>query len=106
MPIPPVDLYADLAISFNGENFKVQAKDDQLIISYPSLRAALDYLRGLQQDPVWSVNLKKLDMKLCNLFLTLYIQAGSMKFAFLGHKASANTLTFMLGLKNLRQGLF
>jgi hypothetical protein len=106
MSVPPLDLYADLALSLNGENLKIQARDDQIIISFPSFGAAVDYVHGLQQDPVWSVNLRKLDMKLSNLYLTLYIQAGAVKFAFLGHKASATTLTFMLGIKNLRQGFF
>jgi hypothetical protein len=106
MSVPPLDLYADLALSCNGENFKIQARDDQIIIFFPSLGAAVDYVHGLQEDPVWSINLRKLDMKLSNLYLTLYIQAGAIKFSFLGHKASANTLTFLLGLKSLRQGLF
>lgn len=106
MPIPPLDLYADLAITFNGENFLLQARDDQIIISFPSFAAAMDYVRSLQQDPVWSVNLRKLDMQLCNLYLTLYIQAGVKKFAFLGHKASGNSLTLMLGLKSFWRSFF
>jgi hypothetical protein len=106
MPIPPLDLYADLAINCNGEHFLVQAREDQIIISFPSLGTAVDYIRTLQQDPVWSVNLRKLDMQLCNLYLTLYIQAGAKKFAFLGHKASGNTLTLMLGLKSFWRSLF
>lgn len=106
MSAPTLELSADLTLTLNGELFTVLAQDDQITVTFESLTAALTYVRSLQQNPVWSVNLRKLDMQLCNLFLTLYIQAGGKKFAFLGHKASGNTLTLMLGLKSLWRSLF
>lgn len=100
-----LDLYADVAISFNGETLKVQAEGNRIIVAFPTLRAGMKFLRRMLGDPQWAPSLRKIDLHLCNLFMTLYIQAGRVHFGLLGMKANPDILTLLLGLHGIRRRL-
>jgi hypothetical protein len=100
-----LDLYADLSLSFNGESFKVEAEGNKITVIFPSFRGGMKFLLRTLQDPYWAACLRKMDVRLCNLYFTLFVRAGKIHFAFLGMKANANILTFLLGVYGVRRSL-
>ncbi len=101
---PYLDLYADLAVTCNGEQFSLQADQQRLVLTFPSWRAAMRFLWRLLRNPQGAQILRALDTKLCNLYLTLDIQAGRLRFAFLGMRGNPDLLTILLGLLGRRSG--
>ncbi|MGQ9921012.1 MAG: hypothetical protein ACUVRZ_06740 [Desulfobacca sp.] len=93
-----LDLYADLAVTCNGEEFSLQAEQQRLLLTFPTWRAATRFLVRLLRHPQGAKLLRSLDTKLCNLYLTLDVKAGRLRFAFLGMKANADLLTILLGV--------
>lgn len=83
-PPPPLDIYADLVLSFDGEDLKVHMEGNSIVISSPSFRSGIRFLLKMLNNPEWVRGLEELDKKLTNLFLTLYVQAGKVRFALLG----------------------
>lgn len=83
-PSPPLEIYADLVLSFNGEDCKVHIEGNSIIVAAPSLKAGFRFLRKMLENPEWVRGLDEVDKKLTNLFLTLYLQAGTVRFALLG----------------------
>lgn len=83
-PASPLEIYADLVLSCNGEDLKVHIEGNRIIISTPSFRAGLRALSKILANPEWARGIDELDKKLTNLFLTLFLQAGRIRFALLG----------------------
>lgn len=97
-----LDLYADLAVTCNGEKISLQADQQRLLLTFPTWRAATRFLVRLLRDPRGAKLLRTLDTKLCNLYLTLDVKAGRLRFAFLGMKANPDLLTILLGVLGRR----
>jgi hypothetical protein len=83
-PASPLEIYADLVLSCNGEDLKVHIEGNRIIISTPSFRAGMRALSKMLANPQWVRGIDELDKQLTNLFLTLYLQAGKIRFALLG----------------------
>jgi hypothetical protein len=83
-PASPLEIYADLVLSCNGEDLKVHIEGNRIIISTPSFRAGLRALSKILANPEWARGIDELDKQLTNLFLTLFLQAGRIRFALLG----------------------
>lgn len=94
-PIPLLDIYADLVLSFNGEDFQVQAEGNRIIVSTPSFRTGMRFLRRMMDNPEWVRGIWELDKKLTTLFLTLYVQFGKFRFALLGHEGKSYRLSIL-----------
>lgn len=83
-PASPLEIYADLVLSCNGEDLKVHIEGNSIILSAPSFRSGIRTLSKMLDNPHWARGIDELDKKLTNLFLTLYLQAGRIRFALLG----------------------
>jgi hypothetical protein len=83
-PASPLEIYADLVLSCNGEDLKVHIEGNRIIISAPSFRAGIRALSKMLDNPQWARGIDELDKQLTNLFLTLYLQAGKIRLALLG----------------------
>jgi hypothetical protein len=101
-PTPPLDIYADLVLSFNGEDLKVQAEGNRIIASTPSFWSGIRMLRRMSDNPEWVRAIWELDKKLTNLFLTLYVQAGKFRFALLGLEGKSYRLSILQWLPRRR----
>ena len=88
-PSPPLEIYADLVLSCNGEDLKVHIEGNRIVISAPSFRAGFRALSKMLDNPQWARGIDELDKQLTNLFLTLYLQAGRIRFALLGLKGKS-----------------
>lgn len=102
-PAPPLEIYADLVLSFNGEDCQVHIEGNSIVVTTPSFRSALLFLRKMSENPDWVRSLDELDKKLTNLFLTLYVQAGRVRFALLGLEGKSYRLSLLKWLAR-RQG--
>ncbi len=98
-----LDLFADLEITLNNQQFKVQAAGDNITLTFPSARAGLGFLRTIIKDPSWAASLRTWDRYLCNMYRTLFVRAGRLHFALLGMKANPDLLTVLLGINSIRQ---
>jgi hypothetical protein len=83
-PAPPLEIYADLVLSFDGEDLQVHIEGNSIVVTTPSFRTGMHFVRKMSENPEWVRSLDELDKKLTNLFLTLYVQAGKIRFALLG----------------------
>jgi len=100
---PPLEIYADLVLSFNGEDFKVLVEGNSIIVSAPSIRQGVRFLLKMLENPYSVHGLDKLDQKLTNLFLTLYFQAGKVRFALIGLEGKRYRLALLQWLARRRQ---
>lgn len=101
-PAPPLEIYADLVLSFNGEDCQVHIEGNSIVVTTSSFRSALRFLGKMSENPDWVRSLDKLDKKLTNLFLTLYVQAGRVRFALLGLEGKSYRLSLLKWLARRR----
>lgn len=101
-PAPPLDIYADLVLSFNGEDLKVHAEGNRIIVSTPSFRSGMRFLLRMLDNPEWVGGIWELDKKLTNLFLTLYVEAGKFRFALLGLEGKTYRIALLQWLARRR----
>jgi len=102
-PSPTLEIYADLVLSFNGEDLKVHIDGNNIIVSAPSIRSGMRFLLKMLDNPYWVRGLEKLDKKLTNLFLTLYLQAGKVRFALIGLEGKRYRLSLLQWLARRRE---
>jgi hypothetical protein len=101
-PLPPLDIYADLVLSFNGEDLKVHIEGNRMVVSAPSFRSGIRILLKMLDIPDWVRGLDELDKKLTNLFLTLFMQAGKVRFALLGLEGKSYRVSLLKWLARRR----
>jgi hypothetical protein len=53
------------------------------------------FLRKMLDNPEWVRGLDELDKKLTNLYLTLYVQTGKVRFALLGLEGKSYRLSLL-----------
>jgi hypothetical protein len=61
------------------------------------------FLLKMLDNPYWVLGLEKLDKKLTNLFLTLYLQAGKVRFALIGLEGKRYRLSLLQWLARRRE---
>lgn len=92
-----IDIYADIVLSFNGEDILINASDDTLTISAPSIGSALRTLININEH----YNIEKhgkLDALLKRERWTVYANSGRFKMAILGYNSSSKLLPFLMRL--------
>jgi hypothetical protein len=102
-PAPPLDIYADLVLSFNGEDLQVHIEGNSIIVTTPSFGSGLRFFRRMLENPEWVAGIWELDKKLTNLFLTLYVQAGRVRFALLGLEGKSYRISLLQWLVRPRR---
>ncbi len=101
-PAPPLEIYADLVLSFNGEDLQVHIEGNSIVVTTSSFRSGLHFVRKMSENPDWVRGLDELDKKLTTLFLTLYVQAGKVRFALLGLEGKSYRLSLLKWLARRR----
>jgi hypothetical protein len=101
-PAMHFEIYADLVLSLNGEDVKVQIEGKEIVVSTPTFRSGIRFLVRLLDNPDWVRRLEQLDKALTNLFLTLYVQAGKVRFALLGQEGKRYRVVLLQWLARRR----
>jgi hypothetical protein len=101
-PSSTLEIYADLVLSLNGEDVKVHVEGKQIVVSTTSFRSGIRFLLKMLENPEWVQGLEQLDKNLTNLFLTLYMQAGRVKFALLGQEGKTYRVALLQWLARRR----
>jgi hypothetical protein len=101
-PAPPLEIYADLVLSFDGEDCQVHIEGNSIVVTTTSFRSGMRFLRKMSENPEWVKGLEELDKKLTTLFLTLYVQAGRVRFALLGLEGKSYRLSLVKWLMRRR----
>jgi hypothetical protein len=101
-PAPPLEIYADLVLSFDGEDCQVHIEGNSIVVTTTSFRSGMRFLRKMSENPEWVKGLEELDKKLTTLFLTLYVQAGRVRFALLGLEGKSYRVSLVKWLMRCR----
>jgi len=80
-------VFSDMTLSFNGETITINAEDDRITVSSPSIRSGLRALLGMDEHHDLSTRSAELSAMLADLGWTLYAHAGIFNLAILGLKA-------------------
>ncbi len=91
--VASVDIFADLVISFDGENLNLKAEKDCIVISAPTFRSSIRTMLRLREH---NVRFGAIDAGLTYLGLSLYIKTGRLSFPLLGVKGNRLLLSTLL----------
>lgn len=96
-----VQVYADMVLSFNGEDLVLSARCASITVTPPSLLSGLRTLNRVNAHHDLARNIKRINAVTAQLGWTLYARIGLFKFALLGTRAKGHTLTSLLLLSRL-----
>jgi hypothetical protein len=91
-----VDIYANIVLSFNGEDMSIDATKDSITITTPSVRSGLRALLNMQEHHRLFNRATELDATLAALGWTLYAHIGIFNIAVLGLKGRRGFLTALI----------
>lgn len=84
----PIEIFADIVLSANGEDISVVASKNAITISMPSLRSSMKNLAFINGQRRFIENSRKFDNLLRLHGWTVYLKYGRFKVATLGSKGN------------------
>lgn len=87
-----MDIFADMILSFNGEDLFIKASKDSIRVITPSIRSGLRALLSLDEHHRVLENANRLNIALKEIGWTLYAHIGIFKFAVLGSRGRRGIL--------------
>lgn len=87
-----LNIYADMILSFNGEDLFIKATKKSIMLSTPSVRSGLRALLSLNEHHKIHEISTELNSALKEFGLTLYAQIGIFRFAVLGSRGGRSFL--------------
>ena len=88
----PLDIFADIVLSVNGEDISIAAAKDAITVSIPSLRTGIKTMANANGKRQLTEHVNRLDEVLRSQGWTLYFSYGRFKMATLGSKANLKLL--------------
>jgi hypothetical protein len=90
--LTPVDVFADMVLSSDGEEVHLKGKGERLMISFPTLVHGIRSIRSLLRQRQWIEQLESFNSVLKDMGLSLYFRAGPLSIPLLGLEASQRVL--------------
>ena len=82
-----IDIFADIVLSFNGEDISVDAIKDTIKVTTPSMRSGLRALLSIEEHYKFFNRANELNAALEKFGWTLYAHIGILNIPILGLKA-------------------
>lgn len=95
-----LDIFADVALSFNGEDIVIHGEGDRILVGTPTVASGARFLYRMLRQREWMEWLEELDSKLKAFGLSLYFQIGKMSLPLLGVKGKRRYLSSLQQLNS------